>query len=683
MPPLQGVALPVWAPVSPLYNRLFNMVSGELGLPLQSSPTTGAHILNAGVEGVLLTEETRRHYGLTDDNRLTHPLFTRDVQRVAEEIERRRLVMVEAGMRVFPIVRSGTYTHHKTDLLNAAEREFASRVADPLYEASQAIYGHQAMPLAGETLDWVRSHSDPFSRYHFERTRGSAFAVVDTDQFPNAKLYANALPWFPTSPTYNNMWPADLSEEELAFISQNYPADDPILMPYTKVLRISPEEAGRLNAQTRDGTPVEWARRGRNGNWYRVVNMAFDDELRPHFLKMAMTLRENAEVSVDGAGLHPQFRDYVRTAADCLESGDFIRLLQADLGQAEGPLFLTLFPHEGYWDDGVKYPLIFSLGVRDDDLLASAAGQGYVVNWLGQQVERAAREAGLENYRAPAFEEKNLRQAAVFFWALRTGGFMRAFTRDPGGHDYPKRDYPGVEGHRNVILQDVMETWAPLVRKAAEVFFGAEVARHVTFWGMSREAFLHEAGHGAQIRQNVTVGNGKTFSEALKDRWGVLVEPWADAGSILGHYQLFRDGKITEDQLRSVVTSGLIYNIVRLHPRAVAKSDDVAKGGPHIAGSSMYLGWLFRHGALAQGEGSLLRFDEEKIYETTLQFFDRLTTFAARGDYDGFLAFVDETIGMLPEPLEAELIAGKKALPSYTILDRGDLAIPAGYQRTE
>lgn len=679
---LQGMGIPGWVQGSARYNALFDGLADEMDLPVQAQPVTAdssGHLLNTvdafARPGSDLERDLSR---LSAADRAGHPTIGKYAGDVVDEIERRRQVMVQGAMGVFPVSQSGTFLHDKQAALNPAEREWVLLVADDLYEASQAIFGHQVMPRADETLAWVREHGDPVSRFHFERTRGFPFRAPPVTEFPEAGRYADSLPWYPDLPPYTHMWPADLSKEELSYLGKTYPADDPILLPYTRVTRIAEDQARQIETAplSCDGQPVEWARRGPDGRWYRVVNMAFDTAMRPHFLKIADSLRNHAGIEVEGATLHPQFRNYLLTAARCLESGDFIGLLKADLEQTEGPLYLSIFTHEGYGDDGIKYPLSLDLAIRDEELPRSAQGHEYVIDWLGQEVERVARRAGLVDYQAPVFESGDLRKAAVFGWFLRTGGFMRAFTRDPGGHDYPKRDFPGITGHRNVILLDVMETWAPLTQEVARLLFGPEVAQYVTFWGVSRDAFLHEAGHGSQIRQNVKTLSGQPFSDALGDRWGVLVEPWADAGSLLAHYKLFHDGKINERQLREVVFSGIVYNFTRLYPREVAKSDDIARGGPHIAGSSMFLGWLYHEGVIVSEADGSLRIEEGSIEESLRRFFERLTELAAGGDREAFLAFVDETIGWFPEDLERTVLAKKSSVPAYSILDRGELKLP-------
>lgn len=57
-------------------------------------------------------------------------------------------------------------------------------------------------------------------------------------------------------------------------------------------------------------------------------------------------------------------------------------------------------------------------------------------------------------------------------------------------------------------------------------------------------------------------------------------------------------------------------------------------------------------------------------------FFDALTAQAALGDQGAFKAFAKQCVEMLPEPIELSIIAKKKAVASYTVLDRGELLKP-------
>lgn len=498
----------------------------------------------------------------------------------------------------------------------------------------------------------------------------------------DAPQYASSIPWFPADAAYNMIWPNDFTKDELAYVNSHYPDDDPIRQPFTIVRRANASQAAVLRTKpwkNSAGEQVEWLREGPEGKRYHVLNMAFDTEMRPHFERLASALRAQADTAVKGSTLHPQFKAYTLTMAQSLEEGDFIGMLQADLRQSEGGLFMTMFPHEGYWNDGVKYPFLAEIGIRDTSLLGGIRKNGYLFHWMGKEVEAVARKAGLQSYTAPAFDVSNIQRDAAFIWPIVTGAFMRAYVRDPGGHDYPKRKYDGCGTHRVVMLLDTLKTWAPLTKQTVRNIFGQDIARHVSFAGFASGTLMHEAGHGSQIPQTEVVGNGKPFNEAFNAYWGVLVEPWSDLDAVLGAKKLLDDRKFTQAEFERNLYSMLGYQFVRLRPRAAALSKGMMAEGPHITGSSLTIAWLWQKGAVYRDDKGRYQFRTARLMPAMRALRDELVTFAARGDQTGYAAFLEKTVQAFPETVEQELIV-KRGAPSYTLINRGFLKVPTKAQ---
>ena len=680
----QGVpSFPDWAGSSVWYRQQFNKVALEEGLPFlyfNDNPQGSSNVPEDSLgELFIVDQEKWKKY---QENPEFKSILARDICQVRQTVETRRLEMTRVGVGVYPVVQSATYQENKLNTLNKGEQAWVQAVVEKLYQATQALYAIQAYARSGQTLAWMRANADPVSLFHYERIRGAKkMPSKPVEGIPDSESYASILPWFQDTPSFSRMWPADLSKAELATINKEYAETDPIRLPYTRVYRVTREQACAIQEKPKQnsrGVPVEWVRKGLGDRWYRVVNMAFDEEMRPHFLAIAQVLEKNAQIKVEGQGLDPQFRAFTQTMASAFREGDFEGLLRKDLQLSEGNLFMTFYPHEGYWEDGIKFPLMFEVGIRDEGLLAQARKMQDTIGWLGKQVEASAKQAGLTSYQAPQVDLSNLRRDVVFFWALRTGAFMRAYIRDPGGHDYPKVTIPGIDNHRVAMVLDTLKSWGPLAKAAAQLYFGDEVARYVDFEGISGFAMMHEVGHGAQIKQNAKVGNGQTFSEALGNRWGALVEPWADAGAVLTYHRALQDGLISEQEYKRAVYSSILYSFVRLKPRATALSEGYIAGGPHITGSSMYIGWLYQQGAIRKGRKGNLELVDAKIPVATERFFKELATYAAKGDREGFNAFIRRSTEYLPEKLEAELLAKKGQLPSYVLLNRGELKPPPG-----
>lgn len=675
---------PEWTESSSRYRDVFNATADDMGVPIKyvadrSGASCTNNIPDPACDEVVIVQEKAQRY--MTDGRVDATRFAADICAVRTEVERRRHVMVQKGMEVFPVSKSSTYTEDKLRLLNPAERAWAAKVAPVFSEVSLAVYGVQATRQSGPTTEWMNDHADPYSAFHYHRSRHSGLPTQPVEDFKNSEHYSSSIPWFPANSSFNMMWPVDLTADELADINQHYTADDPIRLPFTRVYRVPPALAERIaaNPMHHAGNQIEWVREGKSGESYRVLNMAFDPEIRPSLLQLTATLRQEADVTVQGSALHPTFREYTLTVADALERGDFVGLLRADLQQAEGGLFMTLFPHEGYWEDGVKYPMMGEIGIRDVELIDRAAKFGHVFQWMGQEIQAVARAAGFSTYVAPQFDASNVRRDMAFIWPVVTGGFMRAYVRDPGGHDYPKRRYDGLNTHRVVMVLDTLKTWAPLCKQTAARIFGPDVAQHVNFDAKIVDTLFHEAGHGAQIPQDETLPTGKPFGEAFGIHWGILVEPWADADAMLALHKLWKDGVVSEDHFKQGLYASLSYQFVRLRPRAVALSDGVMAGGPHITGSSEMIGWLWARGAFTRDASGAYHLAEvPQLVDAVRGFRNTLVGFAARGDVAGFKQFVTKTVTELPEVVEKDLIA-RRGAASYTLIDRGDLKpVPDG-----
>lgn len=420
--------------------------------------------------------------------------------------------------------------------------------------------------------------------------------------------------------------------------------------------------------------------------------MAFDEEMRPHFLALARALR------APGAGLNKLFRDYLAEAARHLEAGDFEALLRADLAQngQYGKLYFSVFPHEGYWADNLKFPLTLAVGIRDESsLVPTGPGFTELLNSLASRVQTVAEKTGLDDYQAPVLPLKPKEEdgSMVGLWTLMTAGFKRAFMRDPGGHDYPKREYPGVVDHRNVILFDTVETWAKLVTFMAKKFLGAAASEEVSFEGLLRFVFLHEAVHGAQIRLNSATllkdaaGGRVALAEAFGDWWGILVEPWADAGAVLGCSSAADAGLMSDAERRQCVLAAVSLQFVRLRPRADLRESPTA--APHLTGASMFLTMLILHGGMVCDidkvplcSVNLDRGERNTVDSVASMLFDGLTRMAAGGRLGSFKQLVNLTLdsdteqGMSLVLVEEKLLAYRALAPSYNLLDRGDLPAP-------
>jgi len=359
--------------------------------------------------------------------------------------------------------------------------------------------------------------------------------------------------------------------------------------------------------------------------------------------------------------------------ADVYESGDFPKLLAADLDQITGNLFFTFFPHESYWSDNMKYPWMFEIGIRDKELTSAALENAEGFQWLESHTAETINSVGVE-YEARLMSEEDFAKSAELVWVLRTGGFLWAFRYgDVAGHDYPKRPYPGITGHRNVVLLDALKTSNK--SEIVDRVFGSEYAKYLSFEGKSNAVLWHEATHGVGIRALTMTASGKTFGDVFGDYWGMHSEPYADVGGVLIMHHLFEIGKITEQEFKEGLMSFMAYELTAFNPKEDALDETYQKEDPHGTGASLAVGWMFQKGAVYKNdETGFYEVNWETIIDVLSEFYDRMTPFAALGDLAGFKDFIVECVEGVPAEIDAiKIEMNKENVHSVSLINRGAL----------
>lgn len=199
------------------------------------------------------------------------------------------------------------------------------------------------------------------------------------------------------------------------------------MQTYTVVERAIPEEVERIQTivkMNRFNEPMEWIVEGFEGRKYKVINIAFHERFRPHFLRVAQVLRENAPIEIDGDTLDPSFKEYTLVMADAFENGQFEKLLAADMAQTSGNLFFTFFPHEGYWSDNTKFPWMMEIGIRDGAFKNEALIHAQAFQWLEEKTARIIQTTGL-SYEPRLMNSEDQARSSEFLWVLRTGGSIQ------------------------------------------------------------------------------------------------------------------------------------------------------------------------------------------------------------------------------------------------------------------
>lgn len=717
--------VPEFAEPSKAYQDAFNLRGAEVGITFLGDKEGGrVNFPDVELGEVEVAKEAVQKYGLdgTNPTKSTAGLNMAMLS-IMEVIETRRQTVNRLAYTQLKTPKSDSFRPEVFGQLNKAEQKWYSDVARTIIDGTLTIFGKQAHHQF-ELLDaWMKLSGDQASKIHYSRMRQVAIPplmekTLSKIDFKEPGKYANPFPWFPAAPKYNAMWPADFSEDELKYVNGTYDFEDPIRRVYTVVERLDtsdPREFMRLKDNPRrnsKGEAVEWTRGGPGNNHYRVTNIAFHPRYRGDFQKMAEVLRKSADVEVGGATLDPQFRAYTLTMADAFENGNFYDLLKADMVQTNGNLFITAYQHEGYWSDGVKFPIMMEIGIRDKKTTDRILENSDVFQWL-ERVTAEEVQKYLPDYKARSMSAEDIQKSAALVWAIAYGGFMQAYKRSPAGHDYPKRPTPGVSGHKTVLCLDVLKTWVPDLEKIGKDILASEDAKHMSFDGLVAFAAWHEGTHGTGNRSSTPVQNtGRTMGDVFGDYWGLQAETYADAGAIIildklrrtlsdaeykeevarlekakcqdktidemQYWEMMKKlnawrkaPRISEAEYREAVMSGIGMELRRAWAKNLALTSDYQLGDPHGVGSNIMLGWFYEKGALKLGKDERLHVDWDRLVPVTEALRSKLIEFASMDNLKGFQKWITERINAIPDGLDARLMSTKKAASETYVVDRG------------
>lgn len=616
-----------------------------------------------------------------EETLMTSGLFETDVNDMAMlAIENKRRALMWATRAQMEVHRSETLADSVMAKANPAERAWLKRVADRLQSASLTIFGRQSHHNYEKLAEWMTLNGDTDSRFHFDRMRVTKPPEIErvTEQVLRAAFetfgahfgatdvpledYMSVFPWFEEKPAFNGMLPAGMNDTEKEYLSGHYDAEHPIRLPWTVVEDKDPGES--IGEDTKDTIvtsffdgheiPIRWHVRGKGeGQWYTVTNIAHHPEFRKYFREIVQVLRESIEdTSVGEYDLHPKFKQYIANAAEAIEAGDFRRLLKADMEPPAGNLFFTFFPHEGYWPDGIKFPFMFETGIMEP-VAAMTPAEAQITKGLEERVIEIAQARGL-----PYQEREFGAEGTVLLWPYRTGGFMRAFYREPLGHDYPKRQYEGIGGHRTVILLDAGVAGMSSSNAIVDELIGNTFLENED---MVEFAAWHERTHGTGARPDTPTNSGRTMSDVYGDFWGDIAEPLADAGSLLSIEARFKAGLISKEARDRKIRMGITFQLRRFVEKEKAAGIYLGHPeAPHLVGSNMLLGKLFAKNAIGPYEPEgVLSIDEDRVIAATQEFFDELTVFSLTDNLAGLKSYITYLVHCVSAKYEAAILAAK------------------------
>lgn len=595
-------------------------------------------------------------------------------------IEARRQAVVQAAAAQMVIVDTPTLSH--MDWLNPAERAWMEQTSDRLANIADWLYAAQAYPNNDEIVDWMCENADELSLWHYTRTRTPDLPSLSASHCPTDFLhprdYASSVNWFPNRPNYSAMFPSDFSEEELAYLIRTYPKSHPARLPYTVIERATEADIRALAAGPLpgpQGQETTWLVQGPEGKSYKVTHIRFHPRFARYFTEFAATLEKGIDQEVEGTKLHPEFQTYLREMARCLREGDFDSLLKADLQQSQGNLFLTFFPHEGYWKDGMKFPWMFEVGIRDREAIQKLKENGYVFAALEAEAKGIAEQLG-----APVpdteFDTSNIEQMVQIVWVYRNGGYLRCFPHgEPAGHDYPKVCPEGVTAHRFVVIADAIHADIDILKGLAEEFLPPEDAAMVSFEALRESVLWHEGSHALLgNRPETETTNRSTMATVYGDLWGHLAEPQSDTAFAKAHQILLSDGSIDPN----LVAATLRTQFVRLLKKFVLKAAvlDPNFDDPHTFGANQTLGHLLQEGIARLREDGKFDVDWERFAQFNRTLWRELLTYGFQDSPEPYRQQARAHIEAIPNAIQERIPEGQRRRLRRLLLNRGHLEPP-------
>ena len=369
------------------------------------------------------------------------------------------------------------YTTVRLDPDLSALSDSTRRVMSHLVAAARVMDGVFWEQAYGDRDSLLAGLSEPARRY----------ALINAGPWDRLDGNAPFLPGVGPKPAGSNLYPHDLTKEELLRVADLYP-DRGLTGLYTLVRRT---ERGGL-----EGVPY---------------HVAFADAHG----RAAAHLRRAAALSS-----HAGFARYLRLRADALETDDYRASDLAWMDLDGAPLDLVIGPIETYEDGLGGYKAAHEAYVLVKDLEWSARLQRYAA--LLPALQRGLPVDDAYKAEAPG-ADADLGAYDLAFAAGEANAGSKTIAIN-----LPNDEVVQLEkGSRRIQLKNVMRAkFNRILRPIADVLVAEDQRDLVTFEAFFGNTMFHEVAHGLGIKN--TVGGAGTVRAALQDRASAVEEGKAD-----------------------------------------------------------------------------------------------------------------------------------------------------------
>ena len=494
-----------------------------------------------------------------------------------------------------------------------------------LSDSTRAMLPHLiAAARAMDDVFWRQAYGDPDSLLAGLSEPARRYARINVGPWDRLDGNAPFLPGVGEKPAGANLYPRDLTREELLAAADLYPERD-LTGLYTLVRR----EGDQLV-----GVPY---------------HVAFAEP----FGRAAAHLRAAADLAQD-----PGLARYLRLRADALLTGDYRPSDLAWMDMRTNPLDVVIGPIETYEDalGGFKAGAEAYILVKDTAWSARLAGYATLL----PDLQRGLPVPDAYKTETPGADADLGAYDVVFVAGEANAGSKTIAINLPNDEAVQLE-----KGSRRLQLKNVMRAkFDRILVPMAELVLPEDQRDLVTFEAFFGNTMFHEVAHGLGIKN--TISGAGTVREALQDRASALEEGKADVLGLYMVQQLIGRGEWTEASLEEhyVTFVASIFRSIRFGASS-------AHGRANLVRFN-----VFREmGAIAPEEtpaGTVWRVVPERMGAAVEALARRILTLQGDGDYDAVDAFVRQ-YGRATPALTATLDRVAEAgIPVDVVFEQGE-----------
>ena len=494
-----------------------------------------------------------------------------------------------------------------------------------LSDSTRAMLPHLiAAARAMDDVFWVQAYGDRDSLMSGLSEAARRYATINAGPWDRLDGNAPFLPGVAAKPAGSNLYPHDLTKDELLAAADLYPERD-LTGLYTLVRR----ENGQL------------------------VGVPYHEAFAEEFGRAAAHLRAAADLAQDSS-----LARYLRLRADALLTGDYQPSDLAWMDMKTNPLDIVIGPIETYEDALAGYKAGAEAYVLVKDAAWSERLAGYAR--LLPALQRGLPVPDAYKTESPGTDADLGAYDVVFVAGEANAGSKTIAINLPNDEAVQL-----AKGSRRLQLKNVMRAkFDQILVPMAEVLLPEDQQDLVTFEAFFGNTMFHEVAHGLGIKN--TVDGGGTVREALQDRYSALEEGKADVLGLYMVQQLIERGEWTEASLAEhyVTFVASIFRSIRF-----------GAASAHGRANLVRLNFFEEMGAIVPEEtpeGTVWRVVPDRMSEAVEALAGRILTLQGDGDYDAVDAFVRE-YGRTTPALTASLDRVAEAgIPVDIVFEQGE-----------